>query len=74
MNIEKLCEEFHEKVGKEKTVKISVTEIRKENTDKDYKPAIFEFKNNRPNLPFTKTLKNKNIIYKYTGSLTSNAK
>ena len=46
MNIEKLCEEFHEKVGKDKTVRISVEEGDTENMEGWFigkmKPQVWE--------------------------------
>ena len=73
MDIEKLCEEFHEKIGKDKTVKIIIEE-----GDTEYdtgwitgtiRPEVWEEIKNRPKTekpkPFAKFSKGNGIEYSY---------
>uniref|UniRef100_UPI00404B49ED hypothetical protein n=1 Tax=Flavobacterium sp. TaxID=239 RepID=UPI00404B49ED len=73
MNIEKLCEEFHEKIGKDKTVKISIEEGNTENmtgwVTGIMRPEVWEEIKNRPKKekpkPFLKLSKGDGIEYSY---------
>ncbi len=73
MDIENLCEEFHEKVGKEKTVKISVEEGDTEDMTGWFtgtmRPEVWEEIKNRPKVekpkPFAKLSKGNGIEYSY---------
>ena len=47
MDIEKLCEEFHEKIGKDKTVKISIEEEAEVLQSGEYLQAEFNFTNSK---------------------------
>lgn len=73
MEIEKLCEEFHEKIGKDKTVKISILEGDTEDMTGWFtgiiKPEAWEEIKNRPKKekpkPFAKLSKGNGIEYSY---------
>ena len=73
MDIEKLCEEFHEKVGKDKTVRISVEEGDTENMAGWFvgkiKPEVWEEIKKRPKRekpkPFAILSKGNGIEYSY---------
>ena len=73
MNFEKLCEEFHEKVGKDKTVKISILEGDTEDKESWFTGKIDlevwqEILNNRTiekPKPFAKLSKGNGIEYSY---------
>ena len=73
MNIEKLCEEFHEKIGKDKTVKITIEEGDTKNMEGWYvgqmRPEVVEELVNRTKTekpkPFLKISKGNGIEYSY---------
>ena len=73
MDIEKLCEEFHEKVGKDKTVRISVEEGDTENMAGWFvgkiKPKVWEEIKNKPQRekpkPFAILSKGNGVEYSY---------
>lgn len=73
MNIEKLCEEFHEKIGKEKTVKISILEGDTEDITEWFtgaiRPEVWQEIVNKPTTekpkPFAKLSKGNGIEYSY---------
>lgn len=73
MDIEKLCEEFHEKIGKDKTVKISIEEGDTENmtgwVTGIMRPEVWEEIKNRPKPEkpkhFLKLSKGDGIEYSY---------
>lgn len=68
MDIKELCEEFHEKVGKEKTVKITIeegdTEVMTDWFTGTMRPEVWEEIKNRPK-PFAKLSKGNGIEYSY---------
>ncbi|ELI6456106.1 hypothetical protein SL057_002436 [Flavobacterium psychrophilum] len=73
MNIEKLCEEFHEKIGKDKTVKILVEEGDTEDMTGWFtgvmRPEVWEGIKSQPKVknpkPFIKLSKGNGIEYSY---------
>ena len=73
MDIEKLCEEFHEKIGKDKTVKITIEEGDVDDMTGWFtgtiKPEVWEEIKNRPKSetpkPFLKIGKGNGIEYSY---------
>lgn len=73
MDIEKLCKEFHEKVGKNKTVKISIEEGDTEDMTGWFtgtiKPEVLEKIKNQPKSekpnPFIKLSKGNGVEYSY---------
>lgn len=75
-DIEKLCEEFHEKVGKDKTVRITVEEGAIEDVEDmtgwftgTMRPEVWEEIKNRPRTekpkPFVKLSKGNGVEYSY---------
>ena len=69
MNIEKLCEEFHEKIGRDKKLKISILEGDTETEDTEGwfigKADRFKVKNIKRQRPFAKLTKGLGIEYSY---------
>ena len=77
MDIEELCEEFHEKIGKDKTLRIFIEEGDTEDTTEDntgwftgtMRPEVWEEIKNRPKTekpkPFLKLSKGDGIEYSY---------
>ena len=75
MDIEKLCEEFHEKVGKEKFVKIIVEETAETLPTTEYSQGTFNIRGNVENTkPYMKVRQTDKILHLYSGNFTSSAK
>lgn len=82
MDIKKLCEEFHEKVGKDKTVKITIEEGDTKNMEGWYvgqmRSEVIQEITSRPKIekpkPFLKISKGNGIVYSYLGSSKSTDK
>jgi hypothetical protein len=73
-NIEKLCEEFHEKIGKEKYLKIIVEEKAEPLPKGEYIEATFNLSGKIETVkPFMKIRENDKIVYSYIGNCMSNA-
>jgi fatty acid-binding protein DegV len=83
MDIKKLCEEFHEKIGKEKTIKITIEDNNVEKlTDNGFigelKPEIVEemkrkLENHIPT-PYLKIRELDKVVHIYTGLNISTTK
>jgi hypothetical protein len=73
LDIEKMCEEFHERIGKEKTVKISIEEGDTEDMTGWFtgtiRPEVWKEIVNRPKIkkpkPFAKSSKGNGVEYSY---------
>ena len=75
MDIEKLCEEFHEKVGKDKIVKITIEETAENVSTTEYLQATFNLKQNVENIkPYIKVRQTDKILHLYSGNLISSTK
>jgi hypothetical protein len=76
MDIKKLCEEFHEKIGKEKILKITIED---DNVEKlqvgEYLQAEFTLTNNKENeSPYMKVRQSDKILHFYDGNFISSTK
>lgn len=75
MDIKKLCEQFHKKVGKEKTVKISVEEKTEVLLTTEYLQAKFNLTGNKKRKnPYMKVRQTDKILHLYNGNFISSAK
>ena len=82
LDIEKLCEEFHKIIGRDKTVKISILEGDTEEmtgwVTGTIKPEVWEEIRNLPKKekpkPFLKIAKGSGVEYSYLGSSKSTDK
>ncbi len=73
MNIEKLCKKFHEKVGKDKTVRISVEENAESLPLGEYLQAEFNLTGDLENQkPYMKIRQIDKILHLYLGKYDKN--